>query len=844
VLLPAAASARRAAPLALMASKSWSGHGEPAAGLVALLHASSALGAATRHPILHLRTLSPYIAGILDQAPAGGRGMVAAGRQAAPLPAVSAAALAGASSFAFMGTNAHAVLQSGPPAKAGAAAARAAPAGQLAWRRGSHWAGPVACLLAERAARAGAAGVVLQARLGAPQLAYLWEHRVNGRALFPGAGYLEMCAAAARALQGGGSGSQLLLASVSIPAPLLLPELGGQEGLPLLEVALEPAAGSARVQSLVAGGATVHLAGGFSLAQLQQAAAADAGAAAATAALLLQLGIARTPAAASAAGAAAQVAPSGGDAEQPGQGHNDGALLDVGAYDSFLQLGQVFIQGASQLAAGIYVPSGLEALQMPLRRAQGSGDGYQAFVLPRPQGAAAAGTAVSDYWLADGAGGALCAIQGMQARSIAAAGQAGGKAAAAAEQAAELLYEVAWLAAEPEAAAAATAAAGPLQLQLARGGEEDSTSAAVSVVQQLLASGSAAALAAGGAADVLQPAQAAAAAASSAAVLGMLRTAALEAPALQLSARTTSASAGLQLQAGAATLAQGAPDVFGAAGQAAVSFQPRLLLTQAAQAVRQYQLLPRPRGALDALVPVASDLLGSPVLEGQVLVAVKAVGLNFRDVLNVLGGWLLLARCLPAPSKTRPPAPAAAARFSAAPAPCLLTPARPTSPLTPTQACTPATRATPAATSPAWWQPGRRRASPSLASPPARWPATCSPAASPSRPCPTTSPSSKRRRRPPCLPPWTPRWSSWRACAPATWCCCTLLPAAWAWRRCRWRRAWAPPWWAPPAGPPSARCCARWACATWWARATAASPSSWRSWAAQTCCSTRSPRPA
>ncbi len=640
VLLPAAAGARRPAPLALMASKSWSGHGEPAAGLVALLHASTALGAATVHPVLHLRALKPYIAGILDQAPAGSRGTMAAGRQAGPLPAVSEAALAGVSSFAFMGTNAHAVLRSSPPAKAGAAAAPATAAGQLAWRRSSCWAGPAACLLAEHVAHAsGGARVVLQARLGAPQLAYLWQHRVAGRAIFPGAGYLEMVAAAARALGGDGgsssSGGQLLLARAAIPAPLLLPGAGEPEGLPLLEVALEPGAGSARVQSLAAagGGATVHLAGSFCLA-LQQVVSVDAGEAAASAAagLLLQLGITKGLAAAPVAGAAAQVARGGG--------HNDGAQLDVGAYDSWLQLGQVFIQGAGQLAAGVYVPSGLEALQMPLQqRRQGSGEEYRAFVLPRPQGSAPAATAISDYWLADGGGGAVCAIQGMQARSIAAAGQAGGEAAAAAEQAQQqLLYEVAWLAAEPEAAAAA-APGGPLQLHLAAADEQDSTAAAISVVQQLLATGSAAALAASGGADVLQPPQGAAAPAASAAVLGMLRTAALEAPELQLSARTSAACAGLQLQAGAAALSQGAPDAFGAASQAAVSFQPRLLPAQAARAAQQFQLLPRPRGALDALVPVASDLLGSPVPEGQALVSVKAVGLNFRDVLNVLGGW-------------------------------------------------------------------------------------------------------------------------------------------------------------------------------------------------------------
>lgn len=43
------------APMALMASKSWSGHAEPAAGLVAFAHAQAALGSQIQLPLLHLR---------------------------------------------------------------------------------------------------------------------------------------------------------------------------------------------------------------------------------------------------------------------------------------------------------------------------------------------------------------------------------------------------------------------------------------------------------------------------------------------------------------------------------------------------------------------------------------------------------------------------------------------------------------------------------------------------------------------------------------------------------------------------------------------------------------------
>ncbi len=44
-----------ARPLALMASKTWSGHAEPAAGMVAMAHAQAALSGRQLLPLLHLR---------------------------------------------------------------------------------------------------------------------------------------------------------------------------------------------------------------------------------------------------------------------------------------------------------------------------------------------------------------------------------------------------------------------------------------------------------------------------------------------------------------------------------------------------------------------------------------------------------------------------------------------------------------------------------------------------------------------------------------------------------------------------------------------------------------------
>ena len=67
---------------------------------------------------------------------------------------------------------------------------------------------------------------------------------------------------------------------------------------------------------------------------------------------------------------------------------------------------------------------------------------------------------------------------------------------------------------------------------------------------------------------------------------------------------------------------------------AATFSRPRLLPSRAMSLRPPFQLVPMPRGSLDGLKPIrAGERTPAP---GQTLVEVAAVGLNFRDVLNVL----------------------------------------------------------------------------------------------------------------------------------------------------------------------------------------------------------------
>jgi acyl transferase domain-containing protein len=87
-------------PLALLASKTWTGHAEPAAGIVGLLHARVSTAHEALLPVLHLRAMNSYVESGLARAegsrgwsiPRGGAGLAATlGRPAAT----------GVSAFAF-----------------------------------------------------------------------------------------------------------------------------------------------------------------------------------------------------------------------------------------------------------------------------------------------------------------------------------------------------------------------------------------------------------------------------------------------------------------------------------------------------------------------------------------------------------------------------------------------------------------------------------------------------------------------------------------------------------------------------------------------------------------------
>jgi hypothetical protein len=291
--------ATREQPLTLFTSTSWIGHAEPAAGVLGLLHAASAVTQHASLPLLHLRTVNPFVASALVGAP----GAWSLPRQQGPRPLgrpAEQAALSGVSSFAFQGTNAHALVQ-GLPASSGAATlqrALAASGGSRPWRRARFWfhppASPLACSF--RGGAAGGKTTVLVARLHAPALASLLGCSAQGRHLLPVAVPAMALAAAARMLVADAAAAPVLLERLAVQR-LALPAGGSPGGLEL-HSAVEPASGAASAWLTAPSTASRQQLLSASLAAAAAAAApAEAlarepdAAAAAAAQLLAQLGV-------------------------------------------------------------------------------------------------------------------------------------------------------------------------------------------------------------------------------------------------------------------------------------------------------------------------------------------------------------------------------------------------------------------------------------------------------------------------------------------------------------------------------------------------------------------------
>lgn len=562
----------------------------------------------------------------------------------------------------MQGTNAHVLIEA-------AAAKEPLPAAQLEgqWQRQRVWLLPQARTLVRRAVAPSAATgrrvVQLEAQLSLPLLAQLWDHQVQGRVVFPGAGYVELALASITTLLLPGPAAAAAgpvaaaLAGVSIPAPLVLPADVGAEGagrLPRLVCQLDGETGKVEIFSVPAGGAagrssTTHMAGKAVLLQhpQQQQQLPLVRRSASLARLAAALGLASR--AASAAGAAAHQAPGLTGALAAPRSSMDSAafVLHPASLDCVLQLGAVPTQPGAPTV--LRVPAGIDLVVAP---AAASSAGKHQLALPSWATAQASdgsqpGSRLLNYRLATAAGTACGAVHGLLARELKGAAPAAAAAGAVVAAAApEMLFDVSYVAVEPAATEQPQEQLAPQpHVQLAGGLPLVQAMAASMAALQGIAAAQPAAVSVHGMGAQPQPLQlagaaAGAAGAATAQLSGMLRSVALEAPATAfcctqagaLCTRPPPAAADISM---VRAPAGGAPrSVLGDSNSAGLHFEARLLpsMGQAKLAGEALQLVPRPRGALANLVPQAVAVDEAALAAGQVAVHVKGVGINFRSV--------------------------------------------------------------------------------------------------------------------------------------------------------------------------------------------------------------------
>ena len=179
------------APVGVCGVKASVGHAESAAGLVGLLRLAAGLVRGGAPPNAQLRELNPHIRGVMR----GSGGMMPtqlATVGIADLQVGVEQGMGGVNSFGYSGTIAHAVLLQ----QSSALVALSAPTPRVYRRRAFPWREAPHPFVQLHVPSTGDASVYRSDPRGALH-ALIANHVVQGRVIFPGAGYLEMARAAA-----------------------------------------------------------------------------------------------------------------------------------------------------------------------------------------------------------------------------------------------------------------------------------------------------------------------------------------------------------------------------------------------------------------------------------------------------------------------------------------------------------------------------------------------------------------------------------------------------------------------------------------------------------------------
>ena len=455
-----------------------------------------------------------------------------------------------------------------------------------------------------------------------PAISYLSDHRVQGSPILPAAALLELCLASASTLA---PKQQLAVVNSSIMSAVSLTESVG-----LITCGITPADGSCRVSTH-----TTHFSATLAApAQLVSTNAVDTRSAVAHHAVVATLGLwGDEGVIASVGGATAAVAV---DRAKDISSY----WLHPAALDSCLQLGAVVpehIQGAEDFSEGVsFVPVGAQLFHVPEKLTLGQQLMTSASI-GSGQGNAAnsASSSFRDHAVHSSSQGMHAWLEGLQAKATKSSTSAPVDAGSLAQS--NSMYEVVWLTDSPRLSSRDTllAQASHGLSAAVMGKSVVGVADALRVMQEAQVQGMKQL-------DLTTPAlpsgmarQLSSSSADSAAMWGLLRAFAQEHPAVTVSAESVDSSPSAAAINASLDSTEARSNAFGVTIRSNTAQQPMLLPSTVSAAPQPYQLRPKPRGAISNLVPLPYAPHKLPA--GMVEVAVQAVGLNFRDVLNVLG---------------------------------------------------------------------------------------------------------------------------------------------------------------------------------------------------------------
>ena len=368
------------------------------------------------------------------------------------------AAVTGISSFAFQGTNAHALVDQ-PPALALSPISPSNPV----WQKQHVSVLPLmhACLQSVVTATRSTTAT-FEWQLQTQGSTFLYDHIVQGAAILPGAAYLEMITAAVAATSAAGSVTQqpVAISGAVFEAPLMLPAIIKAAGKLLLRCSLDTASGTCKLSSASGSGVTQHMQGRVCKVQGQHAEVSKHS----------RRRRFKQPSALALLSVLVDTGNSGGQAKVSGQaigsltvhsGLADGFYVHPSLLDNSLQLAGAAAHAASDIThssnqSQVFIPASLQALTVAGHMATGISHAT-AHMTPAST-AAKQGKVVCDHTLTGFASqGRLMQLQGMQSKAM---HQGALEPKLSSQQPAEQpLYEVTW-----QATAVDRQSAGDMQL--------------------------------------------------------------------------------------------------------------------------------------------------------------------------------------------------------------------------------------------------------------------------------------------------------------------------------------------------------------------------------------------